>query len=200
MGHWPPLWGRHIVKRWFCRTGWCLGALVAALVLWLGWLHASGNFHPVIDGEVYRSAQMSPADLSRWQAEYGIRSVLNLRGENADAPWYRDEIEAARALGLTHADFRMSARRSIDSAEAAHLVRLMRDLPKPLLIHCASGADRTGLASALYVAALAKGGEEAAEWQLSPRYGHLGIPVLSQAWPMDQSWEVLEPWLGYSDS
>lgn len=188
------------MKRWIRRAGLTLAALVGLFASWLGWLHLSGNFHEVMEGELYRSAQMSPQDLTRWKAEYGIRSVINLRGENQNSGWYRDEIAAARELGLAHADFRMSARTAIDATEADRLVTLMREMPKPLLIHCASGADRTGLASALYVAALGQGDEEAAEWQLSPRYGHVGIPWLSQAWPMDQSWEVLEPWLGYPES
>ncbi|MDO5706646.1 MAG: hypothetical protein Q4G49_16470 [Paracoccus sp. (in: a-proteobacteria)] len=68
------------------------------------------------------------------------------------------------------------------------------------MIHCKSGADRTGLAAALYVAGIAKGGEFAAEWQLSPRYGHIGIPWLSRAWPMDLTWEAMEPALGFPES
>jgi protein tyrosine/serine phosphatase len=32
--------------------------------LYLGYLHATGNFHEVIAGELYRSAQPSPEQLS----------------------------------------------------------------------------------------------------------------------------------------
>ncbi len=76
----------------------------------------------------------------------------------------------------------------------------MRDAPKPLLIHCLAGADRTGLASALYVAGVEGRGELAAEWQLSIAYGHVGVPVLSRAWAMNQTWEKMEAWLGFPDS
>ena len=61
------------------------------------------------------------------------------------------------------------------------------------------GYDRTGLASALYVASIAKGGEEAAEGQLSLRFGHVSLPFVPE-YAMDQTWESLEPWLGFGDS
>ena len=34
--------------------------------------------------------------------------------------------------------------------------------------------------------------EDRAESQLSLRFGHFSVPVLSQAWPMDQTWERIE--------
>lgn len=103
-------------------------------------------------------------------------------------------------LGIAHIDFAMSAAHELNDAEARQLIKTMRDAPKPLLIHCMSGADRTGLAAALYVAAIAKGSEGAAEWQLSPRYGHIGLPWISRAYPMDETWERLEYALGFPHS
>ena len=87
----------------------------------------------------------------------------------------------------------------MDGERAAQLAALLRDAPKPVLIHCRSGADRTGLEPALYLAAVAGSSEDAAEGQISLYYGHVSLPV-SAAWPMDRSWEVLEPWLGFSSS
>lgn len=71
---------------------------------------------------------------------------------------------------------------------------LLDSLPKPVLIHCMGGADRTGLAAALYLASLGQG-EAKAEAQISFRSGHALLPV-SAAWPMDQSWEAMEPSFG----
>ena len=57
------------------------GAIVlAATVGYLAYLHASGNFHEVAPGKVYRAAQMDGQALVRWHREHGIASVLNLRG------------------------------------------------------------------------------------------------------------------------
>lgn len=168
----------------------CLAALHLAA------LQIGGNFHPVIDGIAYRSAQPSGDDLARWTAQAGLRSVINLRGSHPGTGWYDAEIGQSAQLGLAHYDFGMSAGQTLTQARAAQLVALLQAAPKPVLIHCKSGADRTGLAAALLVAAL-DGDERAAEAQISFRYGHIALPHTA-AWPMDQSWESLEGWLGYA--
>lgn len=187
---------RKLLRR-ICLAG---GGVFLACLLWLGYLHVTGNFHAVIAGEFYRSAQIGRADLSAYVGRYGIASVVNLRGANPGTPWYDEEVAAAADLGIAHHDFRMSAGTEIDRIEADRLVALLRDVPKPVLVHCQAGSDRTGLASALYLAAIAGRGEEEAEWQLSLLYGHIGLWRLSAAWPMNISWEVLEPWLGFPES
>lgn len=185
------------MRRLIIRAAQTLALTTATLIAFLAYLHVSGNFHAVSAGQVYRAAQLSPEQLARWQAQHGIASVLNLRGENAGRDWYDAEVAASQNLGLTHIDFRMSAGKALRGPEALRLIEVMRDAPKPLLIHCQAGSDRTGLASALYVAGIEGGSEAAAEWQLSLRYGHFGIPWLSAAYPMDETWEQIEPWLGF---
>lgn len=171
----------------------------AGLGGWLGYLQVSGNFHSVVAGELYRSAQPGATDLRLAVGSYGIRSVINLRGANSGAGWYREEIAASAALGVQHFDFPMSADRALTLRQAAKLIALMRQAPKPLLIHCQGGADRSGLAAALYLAAIEGRSEAESEAQISLRYGHLSTP-LAAAWPMDRTFETLEPWLGFSDS
>jgi protein tyrosine/serine phosphatase len=94
----------------------------------------------------------------------------------------------------------MSANRELTQAQAERLLAILNAADKPLLIHCQSGADRSGLAAALYLAAIARHGEAAAKDQLSFRYGHIGLPHLSSAYAMDRAWERLEPWLGFAPS
>ena len=182
------------------RLGLGLGAAVAGLVGYLAFLHVSGNFHPVVAGDVYRSAQVSAADIATYRAKYGIASILNLRGAAPGEDWYDEEIAASSALGVAHADFAMNASRELGPDEAARLVSLMRGMPKPLLVHCRHGSDRTGLAMSLYLATIRGADEATAEGQLSLWFGHIGVPVLSDAWPMDTSWEKLEAGLGYVES
>jgi protein tyrosine/serine phosphatase len=189
-------WARRLFR------GGLVGATVAGAVLaaYLSYLALSGNFHPVIAGEVYRSAQVSKADIAAYRADYGIRSILNLRGAAPGEAWYDEEIAASAALGVAHADFAMNASVQVSEAEAGKLIALMRALPKPLLVHCRHGSDRTGLAMSLYLAAISGADEETAEGQLSLWFGHFAVPVLSDAWPMDESWERLEAGLGFAAS
>lgn len=185
----------------FVRAGLGVGGAVAAvLVGYLGYLQLSGNFHPVVPDEVYRSAQVSKDDIAAYRSGYGIRSILNLRGAAPGGVWYDEEVDASAALGLIHADFPMNASRKLSAAEADQLIALMRKMPKPLLVHCRHGSDRTGLAMSLYLAAISGADEETAEAQLSLWFGHFAVPVLSDAWPMDQSWEQLETGLGFIES
>ncbi len=164
-----------------------------------GYMVATTNFHPVIAGQVYRSSQPSPAAIALFQKEYGIRTIINLRGDNSGHAWYDEEVAQAKDLDINHIDFRMSASHELSKEQAARLVEIMRDAPKPLLIHCQAGADRTGLAAALYLAAIARLGETAAEDQMSIFYGHIPLSI-SRAYAMDRTFEKLEPWLGFSNS
>jgi protein tyrosine/serine phosphatase len=68
----------------------------------------------------------------------------------------------------------------------ADLLAIMRRAPKPLLVHCKSGADRTGLVSALYRFAIEGKGADEADRQLTVLYGH--FPYLaSRTRAMDDS-------------
>lgn len=167
---------------------------------YLATLRVSGNFHEVSPGKLYRAAQMDGQALARWKREYGIASVLNLRGQNDGADWYETERAVADRLGIEHLDFKMSASRQLDRDQVQELLAVMEAAPKPLLIHCLAGADRTGLAAALYVAGIEGRGEEEAERQLSLSYGHVGLPWVSKAWAMDVTWEDIELMLGFEDS
>lgn len=174
---------------------WAGVGLLASLLAgggYLCFLQVSGNFHTVIAGELYRSAQPTPDQIERYVQQYGIRTIVNLRGENDDQAWYADEVATARKLDIRHIDFGMSAYKQLTGPEADRLVALLKDAPKPILIHCLSGADRTGLVSVIYSNQIAGLPEHQAERQLSILFGHVGIPVISAAYAMDESWHQLE--------
>lgn len=194
-----PTASRGRMMCWVRRAAVSIVGLGLTAGAFLGHLHLNGNFHPVVAGEVYRSAQPSPEALAKYVKEQGIRSIINLRGNNAGANWYDAEVASARAQGVAHYDFGMSARKRLDEPRAQELIALMNKAEKPVLIHCQGGADRSGLASALYLAAIAKAGEERAESQISLRYGHISLPV-SAGYAMDETFEALEPFLGFNDS
>lgn len=53
---------------------------------------------------------------------YGIKSVINLRGENLGLQWYDDEMKVSRALGVTHFNVRMTAVRDTDDVTVTQLM------------------------------------------------------------------------------
>ena len=180
------------IKRWAIRVVGVAGVGLLGLLGFLGVQQYTGNFHAVVDGEVYRSAQMTGTQLSDYTAKVGLKSVLNLRGAAPDADWYQAEIADSARLGLVHADFALSASREVTNDEAVQLIALMRTLPKPLLIHCKQGSDRTGLLAALYLASIKGVDVDTADDELSLAFGHFSVPYISTAYPMDISWNRLE--------
>lgn len=169
-----------------------LAAPAAAMGIYLAALQWDGNFHAVIPGELYRSAQLSPTQIETYVRENGIRTIVNLRGENLKHDWYNQEIKTAERLGIEHIDFKMSARRIMTPDRADQLVDILRSAPKPILIHCQAGADRTGLVAVIYSQEIAGIDTKVAAQQLSITYGHIGIPYLSKTYAMDESLQTLQ--------
>ena len=160
---------RRLFRRGLAVLGFAL-AVVAAFVLAQVIRH---NLHAVVPGEVYRAGQMNADQLAGCITNYGIRSVLNLRGPNGDQDWYRGETQTVAQLNVAHYDLRWSSGEEVDPSQLAATIELLRAAPKPLLIHCQGGADRTSLASALYrFAVVGKPAAEAAD-ELSVWYGHV---------------------------
>lgn len=154
---------------------WLLMVLAGIAVVvgsWLVYVYHDGNFAEVVPGELYRSAQLSDKDLTRQIATNGIRSVLNLRGAEPKSEWYVAERDAALAAGVKHYDLRLASRKELSLKQFQDLMDIMENAPKPLLIHCHRGADRTGLAAALYLRHIERRPLEEAASQLSLRYGH----------------------------
>ena len=162
---------------------------VLMLASYLAWLQVSGNFAPVVEGAVYRSNQPTPERLADNQASYGIKTVLNLRGAAPDEDWYAEEKRATEALGMTLVDVPLSSTRELSDQELRQLAEVLRTADKPILIHCRSGSNRTGLASAIYLAAIEEVGTDKAGQQLSLRYGHVAVPFRPETSAMDRSWQ-----------
>lgn len=128
------------------------------------------NFAQVAPG-VFRSNQPHPGRLER-HARRGMRAVLNLRGASQN-PHYLFEREACDALGLHLHDLQISARTLSEPGRYLELLDAFETLPKPFVMHCKSGADRAGLASAMYLIHIEGMPLAEAKEQLSLRFIHL---------------------------
>jgi protein tyrosine/serine phosphatase len=146
----------------------------------------TGNFHVVSLGKVYRSGQMDEAQWTDYIQKYAIKSLLNLRGEHHSSPWYQQEIRVAEKLGVTHYDVKISANREVDNETLDAILATMRQAPKPILVHCQAGADRSSLIAAVYLFAVEGQLAEAATNQFSLLYGHFPY-LLSRTGAMDRS-------------
>ena len=149
----------------------------------------SGNVHALAGGQIYRSAQLDAADLQAVVTAHGIRAVLNLRGANPGQDWYDTEIAATRSLGVLHYDIGISARQVPTAAQLTDIVEIMRTAPKPLLIHCQAGADRSGLAAALYRFAVVQEPAADAAGELSLRYAHFPY-LFNRTGAMDDAFDA----------
>lgn len=176
-----------------------LSAILLLLIAYLLSLQLTSNFHSVVEGEFYRSGQLNEKQIVKYHDQYNIKTIINLRGNNQGKSWYDNEVKVSSKLGINHIDFRMSEKKPFTKEQVAQLIEIYKSAPKPILVHCRAGSDRTGLASAIYVAKIANEGEEEAEEQLSLYYGHISLPWTSKH-KMDYSWESLEPLLGFYDS
>lgn len=150
------------------QRAWLNSLLVDHAILRISWR----NWGEVSRGRLYRSNHPLPWQLAAAQRRFGLKSVLNLRGHRQDCG--SDALGRARAgeLGLIHADAPFESRGAPHKDRILRLVDLLPTLPEPLLIHCKSGADRTGLIAGIW---LILNGHSVAEalGQLHWRFGHI---------------------------
>lgn len=149
------------------------------------YLLLQGNFHIVSPGTLYRSGLLSPLLLRGYLRRYGIKSIICLQGEHPDAAWYRRELEIAKAWDVKHYAIGLSARKYLSAADFDELMTLLAVCPKPVLVHCKAGADRTGLLCAAWRLVFDGASPEEACQELAAQYGHL--PRFNKTGTMKQS-------------
>jgi uncharacterized protein (TIGR01244 family) len=119
----------------------------------------------------WRSAQPAPRDIRSF-ARRGVRTVINLRGPRRCGS-YQLEREACERCGVTMIDFHVRSRRAPTRTDIEAARELFERVQYPILMHCKSGADRTGLMSVLYCTLKENVPLIEAKRQLSLRYGHM---------------------------
>jgi protein tyrosine phosphatase (PTP) superfamily phosphohydrolase (DUF442 family) len=125
----------------------------------------------IIAPTMRRAAQPMPYHIARWARE-GVKTVINLRGGKDHGAWplCRD---ACQRYGLDYVDMTLRSREAPDKKTLMELLALFESVKTPAVMHCKSGADRTGLAAALYLLSQPDMDLKKARRHLSLRYGHL---------------------------
>lgn len=163
-------------------------SIAAAL---LAALSACANLHTVEEDRVYRSAQPDGYHLRKWIWRYDLETVVRLRGGDAEDEDYNDEIDAVRAAGIDFVQVSLSATRFPDKEQLLALCDLFDRARYPLLLHCRAGADRAGMASAIYVLLRTSDLDRAREELALFPYGHTGLLGTGK---LDQVFDMYEPW------
>lgn len=127
-------------------------AAIIILLIPVTYFYFTFMIHPVIPGEVYRSAQLSPENLDKNIQKYHIRSIINLRGIDEEEEWFQNEQQIAEKNKVQLYNVRLSAYKLPVCSELDKLVEILQAAEKPILMHCQAGADRSGMAGALVLA------------------------------------------------
>ena len=158
--------------------------LIVVSITWaIGGL--GGNVRTVAPGRVYRSAQITGGGIGALTACWtgngleqvikanGIKTVINLRGGNAQNAWYQQEREICARMGVDHIDIGMSAIHAPHPTQLNRLLNAFDNARYPVLYHCQGGSDRSGLAGAIYLNVYQNVPlDQAEQQQLTLRYAH----------------------------
>lgn len=131
-----------------------------------------GNFHKA-DDNLYRSGRLYPFNLLRYVKMFQIKSILNLQSTRRfkHTYWYKNEMSVANQLGIDVYEYPIGDREMISVESMTEIINIIKNAPKPMLIHCKRGADRTSFAVALYQYAINNDIDKAYR-SLSIIYGH----------------------------
>lgn len=128
-----------------------------------------------VDGEIYRSGQPSAEQLQQLTTRYGIRTIIKLNRGSDPAP-----------PGVAVRHFPLDVLREPTPQQLSQIVEAIATSPKPLLIHCTHGEDRTGLIVALY--RVHQGGSPDAAFTDMMRHGFHPYRGVYAAWLRSQRW------------
>jgi protein tyrosine/serine phosphatase len=140
------------------------------------------NFHWVLPGECARAAQAWAGGVGPFLQKRGIRALINLRGRNDDLSWWKNETAAANARGIAHLDAMLDSRKLPTREMLQGLIAAFDQAPRPFLLKCSGGQDRTSFAAALYL--IHRGGWNAFDAAAAQyaRFPYLHFPKPHQRW------------------
>lgn len=123
-----------------------------------------------IGAGVTRANHPTRARLKRFKRRGG-KTVLSLRGAMHMAQNVL-EVEDCRALGLEFISMSMTSGKLPEKETVLELIDVLETAERPILMHCKSGADRTGLAAGIYLLHFEGASPKEAARQLTWRHAH----------------------------
>lgn len=143
-------WDFHLMDHAFLRVWWTNSAMIAP--------------------DVFRANQPDPARVALY-ASQGIKTIINLRGVGRHSH-YLFERQACAEHGIRLIDHRLFASGLVPAKDLLALHQTFLTAERPVVIHCKSGADRAGLAAALYLMLICDEPVAVAAKQLGRRFLH----------------------------
>lgn len=135
-----------------------------------GWLRRRWTNEGMIADGIYRANHPNAQVLAAWKAR-GVRDVISLRRMKGAV--HSLEAEACAELGMRLRNAPLASRKAPKVKGLVLLFDIFDTLDRPALVHCKSGADRTGLAAAIW--AIHVEGRSVVEAHKALNFKHLHI-------------------------
>ena len=148
----------------------------------LVWHHKTKPYHllTVEPGVLYRSGVLKPHNLEKVVSKYGIRTIVGLRLMQEREPqpdWYNHEKEFCEQNGLTFVHIPLRGNTPPDNEQLAQWLALLDNKQNhPVLVHCAQGAIRAAIMSAIYQMEYGHKDNQKTLDELDTHGHHLDIP------------------------
>lgn len=128
--------------------------------------------------QLYISSQPDPVQMRKLISSLGLRSVLNLRSE--DPLRFMAERRVCEQAGVTYLGVKLPLEDWTPRPVLLQILQILDTAPRPMLIHCRRGVDRSGLVAA--VGLLVAGLDLDTAWKQMPAFSrwralHGGRPL-----------------------
>jgi protein tyrosine/serine phosphatase len=175
----------HTTGRRILGAGIAISITIAAgLVVWnqVRYRFIPRNYGAVEPGQIYRGGQLSAGLVTQWLSAHSIDKILFMSIDKENRPDVQAELAAARALGIERLNLPLGGKGTGDPMQYVLAIEEMAESVRQgqqVLVHCHSGAQRTGGAVALYrVLVQGWAGEDAYEEMLTFKHDPDDNPAL----------------------